>query len=140
MSSGCELFVLAGGPRGRIPLSHAVVPGQRAQLGLNIPVFHTPFHPATHKDTQGRSVPFQPSWSCLPSPCYCRDPCVRGFLCLFLPSASVSLHAVQIPDRKKPTIQVNLFSDVLFSSVYFVLSPDDHQRSIYLSTYLSVHL
>lgn len=119
--SGCELLTLPGGPGGRVPLSLTGVPGQRAQLGLSIPVFHAPFHTATHRDTQGRSVPFKPSWSCLLSPCFCRGSCVRGFLCLFLPSASLSLFRPQRNEspRLRPPFSLRFYQfSVQYVPVY----------------------
>lgn len=51
--------------------------------------------PQLRTGTQGSSVLFLPSWSCLPSPCFCRGGSVRGFLVSISPLC-VSL-AVHIP-------------------------------------------
>lgn len=101
-----------------------------AQLGLGIPLFHTPFHTATHRDTQGRSVPSQPAWSCLPFLCSWKSSCARGLLCLFLLIVSLLLFAGQLPEGWTVTTKASLF--------YPALSVQCMSLSVHLSACLSV--
>lgn len=105
-------IALPTGPGGRVPLSLTTVPRQKAQLGLSSPVFHTPFHTATHRDSQGLSVPQQPSWSSLSSPCFCRGSCVRRFRCLS-PFCLCLIARCSDPSGMNPHNSDHLFSEIL---------------------------